>query len=191
MMMIMVMSITACGDSKSEEGTTETAASEEVVEPKEVVEPEEPAIVLVDQEIRGIGMSLTEDLNVEGSFGDQTEWLDTDNEEFGHSRATVTGPFAVTWTAAETTGEGTLTRESQHTTDPKLLEFDNTIKISDLETSYAHYTYVTNGITTEYFQYDIFHGDGTLTRVKFSFDPTKNSLLQENIDAVVATVAVK
>ena len=108
MIMIMVMSITACGDSKAEEETTETVASKEVVEPEE---PAEPAIVLVNQEIRGIGMSLTEDLNVEGSFGNQTEWLDTDTEELGHSRATVTGPFAVTWTAAETTGEGTLTRK--------------------------------------------------------------------------------
>ena len=164
MMLLMVTGITACGGGGGAD--------------------------LAQMQIRSMSISLPADFTVEGSFGDKTNSLASDIPEITLAEVEVSGPFDWPFTPDMDTAEALIKRELSQAKDIDMIEFDNTAKLGDLDMVAAHYTYVINDITTEHYHYDIYHGDGTLTRVEFSFNPTENSSLQENIDAIVESMQV-
>ncbi len=184
----LLMSLTLCifmfAACAQEEPVEETATETEVSEEEE--EPVEPEVVLNPHESNGFTFLLPEDF---GPFENvMTTTNKTESTEFYLSTVEVTGPFEVNWGVEAITEEVFYDRESPHSEDLTILEFDNTGTFTGYPAVFAHYTYVRNDIETEHYFYEIFMDDGTAYKLTFTFNPLDESLLQMNIEDVIAGV---
>ncbi len=190
----LLMSLTLCifmfaacaQEEPVEEATTETEVSEEEEEPVEPEEPAEPEVVLIPHESNGFTFLLPEDFGAFESVSGTTH--STASTEFYLSSVTVSGPNEVSWGVADITEDVFYDRESPYSEDLTILEFDNTGTFVGYPAVFAHYTYVKTEIETEHYFYEIYMDDGTMCKITFTFNPLDESLLQMNIEDVIAGV---
>ena len=169
-LIVMVFSVAACGGGGAEQDA--------------------PEVALTPQTLKNVTISLPEDFTQKDTYEDISESLSSNVPDIGLAVVEVVAPIEMGWSAADCNDETVISRESQQATDIEVIEWNNADVISDLETFSAHYTYVINDIKTEHYLFDVFHGDGTLTRIEIHFNPANNSTLQENIDAIIDSIVV-